>query len=114
MLAVLSCCCIVLAIMVQFILVDRSMKRRALSLFQLKLLADAVSSWKAHSVTQGYATAKFTEATYEALSEVCGQLCFHSHILHKVPDGMLKYISCAGCVAVIQGPQRLQAEKHCA
>ena len=80
MLAVLSCCCIVLAIMVQFILVDRSMKRRALSLFQLKLLADAVSSWKAHSVTQGYATAKFTEATYEALSEVCGQLCFHSHI----------------------------------
>ena len=69
-LVALSCCCICLGIGVQVVLVDKGMKRRLMSISQVKLLVDGYASLKGGVLTQGYGTAKFTEAVYEAFSEV--------------------------------------------
>ena len=68
-LAWLSVGAISLSVLVQWALVDKTFWRRLLTLSQLKVLVDAFSSLRAGSVVPGYATAKFSEAVYEATSE---------------------------------------------
>ena len=69
-LAALSIGCICLGIAVQVLLVDKGWKRRLMSVSHVKLLVDGYASFTGGVLTQGYGTAKFTEAVYESLLEV--------------------------------------------
>ena len=69
-LTALSIGCICLGIAVQVLLVDKGWKRRLMSVSHVKLLVDGYASFTGGVLTQGYGTAKFTEAVYESLLEV--------------------------------------------
>ena len=69
-LAWLSVSAIALSVLVQWVLVDRTARRRLMSLLQCKILVDAINSLRGGSINAGYATAKFSEAVYEATTEV--------------------------------------------
>ena len=61
--------CMVLAVAIQCVLVDTTMRRRLLSLFHLKLFFDAIHCFRTAHLSGGYGTAKFTEGVYEATLE---------------------------------------------
>jgi hypothetical protein len=70
------------------------MKRRLMSLLQVKLLVDGYASLAGGALTQGYGTAKFTEAVYEAFLEVG---------VTQSPSCLASYTTDAGSAADIQG-----------
>jgi hypothetical protein len=50
---VLSVACMLLPILIQWVFVDRSLKRRVFTLFQIKLVTDAWASFWGGKITQG-------------------------------------------------------------
>ena len=72
--------CISLGTLVQVVLVDKSAKRKLMSLTQVKLLVDAWHSYTEGALTQGYGTGKFVEAVYEAFLEVHNNSSHFSHL----------------------------------